>query len=525
LTDAPAPTAPLFLLTLTASDDYHSVREHLFESPSERVVLLWEQGKTTPPLTRRLDLLLILRACHSAGVRIALVTPPSAVIPHAKEFNISVFSTVEQAEEARWKHPIESLYRRTAPARLTLAEQSVARADREGLSDAGSRVYRRTSPQALRRQRLIGGGLLSILSVAVLIVSYTFLPYGRVRVFLARDQLGASLTLTADPSIVVEDIATGRIPAKLVSNLIIQRDAAIQTSGTADIPATVASGTVILTNQTPQSVSVPAGTVVTTLGAKPARFRTLADLLLNGYAFAEVTIQATTDSAGPLGNVEANLINKVEGTLANTLAVRNPTATRGGTIRQQGIVTKTDQTRLLDLLRSQIETSAIADIQLQPSQFIAPGSIKIIEERAEWTTYSHFIGEPTDTVSLTLKVRIQVLVIDETPARRVAYAALSRQLASRRIVVESVTYQRGRVNEVDAQGKATFLMSASGEAVNAIDGVALRDQLAGMGVREAQTHLNQTVLLDPRRPPEILIQPGFMGRLPVLAARLDVEIK
>jgi len=504
----------LQIVQLEPFDDPVSVRERLAFLTAERVLLLWpERGAI---LRRKLDLVLVLRAAANANARLALVTPDPLVQDNAAALNISVFTTVEAAQAGRWKKPRAKLFSAEAPA---------AR-DRRELAERGSRLRRNAlSAEQQRQQRIVRGVVLLVLFVTVIAFSVIVLPGARVTVFLARDQLTTTVRLVADPTIAIENVATGHIPARLVGNLIVERQASIRTSGSADVPATLASGTVILTNQTTDAVSIPRGTIVTTFAARPARFQTMQDVLINARGTAEVTITAASDSAGPVGNIEANLISRVEGDLNGKLSVRNPAPTQGGTVRQQGIVTKSDQDKLLALLRDQIRTSAVADIALSPTQFIAPGSIQVIEERPEWTTFSNFAGDQADSLSLTLKVRVQALVIDEVPARKVAYASLAKLLVDRRVVVESVRYQRGKVEPVDAKGMAALLITVSGDAVNDADAEALRNHLAGMSVPDANAYLDRAALLDPRRPPQFEVWPGVFGRLPLLPVRIELQVQ
>lgn len=511
----------LHILTLEPFDDYPSVRDRLAFVQADRVLLVWPTGSTVATLRRKLDLVLIAREAARARMRLALVSHDATVIANAATLNISTFPSVQAATQGRWKKPRET----AAPinrAALPLAPAAETLA-REQFREAARRLRPiRVQSGNQRTTRAVVGIVLLVTLVAF---SYILMPYAKVQVFLARDQLSATVKIIADPTIAIENISTGHIPATLVSNVIIERQGTTSTSGRADVPATIASGTIILTNQTPDPVSVPAGSIVSTFATVPARFRTLRDLVINGYGNAEVTIAAAPDSAGPIGNVDANLINRVEGNLIGKVAVRNPQATQGGTVRQQGIVTKLDQERLIGLVRDQIRTSAVADITLTPTQFIAPGSIQILEEKPEWTTYSNFIGDASDTLTLTLKVRIQALVIDELPARKVAYAGLARQLANRQIVIDSVQYQRGRVEPADAKTMVAFLMTASGDAVNAVNADDLRNRLAGMNVNDARALFEREILLDPRRPPKIDVLPGFLGRFPLLSVRIVVEVR
>ncbi len=515
----------LYVIQLEPYDDVVSVRDRLSFVRADRVLLVWPNAgaanrsnpSSTAILRRKLDLVLIQRAATHAGTRLGLVTRDPDVLDNADDLNISVFESIDAGSTIRWKRPLSAVFvdRSTRPAEPL---------DRYELMDAASRL--RAVPTAQRRKSRIVQIVTAIVLAATLLSGvYIVAPAASVRVYPARDQLTATVQLVADPTIAIENVDSGHVPAILETNLIIERQATLPASGSADISASSASGTVIFTNNTGQPLAIPAGTIVKTLnGAHPARFHTMADALIDARGTTQVNIEALADSAGPDGNIEPNLITTIEGDLASSLSVRNATATSGGTVREQKIVTQNDRTKVLALARDQLTSNALADIKLTPTQFIAPGSIQILEERPEWTTFSAFVGDHTDTLTLTLRARIQALLIDELPARKVAYANLARQLQNRQIVVDSVSYQRGRVGVVDKNGQVAFLLTASADAVSSIDPQQVRDRITGVSVPDALARLQRDYLLDPRHPPQIDLLLPFLNRLPVLPIRIDVTV-
>jgi len=505
----------LQIIQLEPYDDVASVRDRLAFVRADRVLLVWPKAGAV--LTRKLDLMLVQRAASRCGMRLALVTHDWDVIDSATDLNISVFDSIDAGSTIRWKRSRDKV----SAERL---QRPSAAPDRYELMEAASR-FRRVPPEQRRRAQISRLVAAVGLVVALLIGSYVVFPSASVHIYPARDQLTTTVKLVADPTIAIENVDTGHVPATLAKDIVVERRATIPASGNSDVPNTIASGTVVFTNQTAQPVAIPKGTVVTTLDAqRPIRFQTTADVLVDGDGTVEATIQAMPDSAGPIGNIDAGLIAAVEGELAHSLAVRNPDPTRGGTLRPQKLVTQADQDKLLALVRDQIVTSAIADIALTPTQFIIPGSIKILEERPEWTTFSAFVGDPADTLTLTLRARIQALIVDELPARKAAFASLAKQLGNRQIVLDSVTYQRGRVDPIDSNGQATFILTASGDAVSQIDAGQARDQIAGQSIGGAQNILESNWLLDPLRPPQIDTNLSLFGRLPVLPIRIDVSV-
>jgi hypothetical protein len=299
-------------------------------------------------------------------------------------------------------------------------------------------------------------------------------------------------------------------------------------TGSVDVPSTLASGTVLFTNQGDNPVFIPAGTVVGTFGLNPVKFRTTADVTIDGGNGNNVsaTIEALQEFGGPQGNIEANLITVIDGDLANTLAVRNDAPTRGGTIRQQGVVTKSDQDNLLLLAREKLRQTALTEFstKLNGTQFIAPDSIKIIGD--ETLSYNAFVNDQADTLTLDISAQAQAVVIDEQLAKQAALASLSSKIpAGQQISPQSVTFTRGAIQNTDPNEQVAFFMSAAGNIAVVIDGEQVKRQIAGSTVADALDKLDRDYLLDPRRPPEINVWPELFRRLPLLPLRISVTVK
>ena len=91
------------ILQLEAHDDALSARDKLAWGQTGRIVLVWPaRGRV---LTRRLDLLLLLRQSQSMGIQLALVVSDPDVRYHARQLGISTFNNLRQAQKARWKRP------------------------------------------------------------------------------------------------------------------------------------------------------------------------------------------------------------------------------------------------------------------------------------------------------------------------------------------------------------------------------------------------------------------------------------
>ncbi|MCC7208723.1 MAG: hypothetical protein IT323_15555, partial [Anaerolineae bacterium] len=132
--------------------------------------------------------------------------------------------------------------------------------------------------------------------------------------------------------------------------------------------------------------------------------------------------------------------------------------------------------------------------------------------------------DAADTLTITIRATVRALIVDEQSARSAALARLSAQIPpGRRLVLDSIRYERGPVRTEN--GQTTFTLSASGNIAAAVDVDRVRQRIAGMDVQTALDTLNQGWLLDPRRAPEIEVWPAILGRLPALPIRIGVSVE
>jgi len=509
----------LQIIQLEPYDDVVSVRDRLSFVSTERVLLVWPRRGEI--LKRKLDLLLIQREAARQGARLALITDDPAVKDHAAELNISTFESIRASQRGRWKRPRSKVF-------VDRSDRPEDAPDAYALREITSRL-RPASPEQVRFQRNVRRAAVVVLGFVLVFVTVLFVPSAQVTIHPAQAQINTTVKLIADPSLAQVNVESGRVPATIIKTDVTTQ-ATIPTTGSGNVPNTLASGTVIFTNNTDQPVFIPSGTVVSTFGFQPAHFHTTADATLDGGngKTVTVTIEAAQDTAGAAGNIEPNLIINVQGALSQSVAVRNAEATRGGTVRQQGIVTQADHDNLLVLAREKIRQTALGEFNLSATQVIVPDTIKIAEERPEWTTYSAFVNDPADTLTLSMKATVQALVIDTQLAKQAAIASLALQIPQgRQIVPDSVTFKRFAAGDIlgeDAKGNVTFLMSAAANVAVIVDVGDVRRRISGTGVDQAMQTLENGWLLDSRYPPVIQVWPEFIHRLPILAARISVNV-
>jgi len=511
---------PVDVIQLEPHDDVVSVRDRLSFVGSRRILLVW------PPtgdavLRRKLDLVLLQREARRRGARMALVTRDRQVIDNARDLNISAFPTIADSRRHRWKRGRSKVF-------VTRSDRPDGEVPYE-LQDLATR--QRVAPTASQiRLGQIGRAAALIALLAALITAIVlFVPSATIAIAPARQHLDVTIRVVADPAVERIDLEQGVIPATIL-RVEIEDSATVETTGTQDLEPTLATGTVVFTNQTRQAVTIPAGTTVNTSAGAIVRFRTLDPVNIAGEvgAIAAVAVEALPQYAGPVGNVPAYAINYIDGPLNDILTVQNPDPTGGGSTPVNRTVAQADHDRLLAAVRGAIQQRALASLTelLGERQQIIPESIRIAETLPEWTAFSAAVGDMADTVSLTMRAAVEAVVLDERLVNQAAYAGLAGRIPAGQIVVpDSMSFSRGEIELIDEQNRVIFLANVRGDITTAVDADRIRREVAGLSMDAVREYLARTVDLDPAAPPAIAIWPSFYGRMPALPARITVTVQ
>jgi hypothetical protein len=507
-------------LQLEAYDDANSVRNRLRQAKAARVLLIFPQGP--PILTRRLDLLLIQREAARRQIQLALLCSQAEVLEQAAKLNISCFQTLKQARSYSWKQGRTNLF----PSRQERPRDSVQHPYE--LMGVASRL--KPSPtKAQNRWRIFGQAALGLLLVGVLLGGgMALIPSATIQLRPAVDAVNQPISITADPQASQIDVRQAIVPAQQIRLLVTGDRVTIAASGRRQGNDLLALGEAEFSNNTAAPLFIPAGTVVSTSNlSPPVRFQTLEDTPLAANSQALAKIQALQDSQGLVGNLEAGQINRVEGQFEALVSVSNPRPSYGGGLVELAIVTQEDHSRLVTLARQAVLQSARTQLLLQlptAEQFLVPDSILIVEERAEWFSYSAQVGDEAESVSLEMRAAVQALVVDELLARQLALLSLARQLPPGRELDETSFSFRRLEGSLDATGRYQFQLMAQGELPFGINPQAVAERVNGMSVSQAQRTLEAELLLDPRSPPQIQVYPFNWGRMPLLPIRIRVEV-
>jgi hypothetical protein len=303
--------------------------------------------------------------------------------------------------------------------------------------------------------------------------------------------------------------------------VIIEGTDSITATGTMTIPDKPASGMIKFTNRSKDTITLPASTIVTTIGSLRVRFQSTSpiDTVIKPGKSALVEVQAI--KPGSSGNLPANSLVAIEGDLGLELTVTNPEATNGGL----DATVPTPSVRDLQTLREQLTASLlqqaltemqsklpVEDTLLLPSATIS----EVVEE-----SYNPTTGVPTEQIELTLRLKIRAQAVSGEVLYNMAIPILDAEVPNgykpvmNTLVVTPVTSP-----ELGPDGKMLWTVNASRKLQADIPTSLAIESIQGTTAREAVNRLSESLPL--AKPADIVLMPSWWPRLPFLAMRITL---
>jgi hypothetical protein len=315
------------------------------------------------------------------------------------------------------------------------------------------------------------------------------------------------------------------VPGKYVSVEVAGVDQ-IETTGEKFIPASTAKGSVTFINQLGMPINIPQGTAVRTSAfGTVMRYFTLADVTVPGGFGAQAEAPIEAMEPGEAGNVAANLINEVEGVAAISVKVTNPRATGGGGSRRVQAVTQEDRERvrakLLDTLVQQAYIQMVSE--MGDREFIPVETLFIAQVLDE--TYDRFVTEEATTVALEMRVSVLGLKVNQDDTNTLIYAEMAARVPpDYELIADGLAFEHGTIIlPADATGDILVELSGKGYMIARFDQDQIRQAIAGKSVSEAAAYLENELRL--QSAPDIKVRPEWLGRVPWLPLRTEIEIK
>jgi hypothetical protein len=521
-------TLKTHILLLEPHDDVISVRDKMGWSQAGQVLLVWpERGR---PLTRRLDLVLILRHSARIGAQLALVSRDPAVRSNARDLGIPVFKNPRQAQKRSWN---PGRRRRWQFRPLWAEAESRPRPDLESMRQAAYPAVPAWLRSAPVRLAFFILGVLAVLAIAALLV-----PGAEIR--LAPETRVQTLTLEAQA---VPDLQpaplSGKLPGSLPRNLparplvvVVEGVQEIPVSGTLELPNGFAAGEVVFSNLTDGPVRVPVGAIVSTLpsgGGSPVRFEVTRGGVVPGRsiegAAAQRVLPVRALLPGASGNLPASGLAAIEGDLGLRLSVSNSKPTRGGT----GIAAPAPSQEDYETLQAELEGKLAAQVLDKARARLSPGDLLVSTHPSQVRTVEAVFEpaepQPSDVLKLRLRIEYEFFSVSNEDLLALGEAGLDAALpAGYTPVADSLRVETASGAEGPEAGSDAGAFALRLEAQREIRAQIPVGKAAGLALglppAEAEARLEETLPL--AGPPSVELIPAGWPRLPVLPFRIRV---
>lgn len=518
----------MHIIHLDDSDDIISICDRLtWAGEQQALLVLPESGGV---LREGLDLVRLRRFADRHRIEVGLVTPNVLISRQARAIGLPVFPSVDVAETSRrgwWRGR-----KRSERVGLPTVGEDVWEEFLEGRPypslDAADRqeMNRRLKPKSNLRLWLVryAAIFLFCLTLAILYVTFTYaVPGATIILQPETDSVRVERAVLADPAIEAVDYALNSVPARLLTSTESWQTS-VATTGLVALPDAPARGTVLFVNQLAQGVTIPAGTRVSTSDGSNITFQTLEEVVLAEAVGSTAEVEVIAEEPGPQANVDANLVNRVQGSLELQVEVRNLEPMAGGAVRETAAVAIEDQDRLRAQALQFLQAVALANMEaeLTEREFLSKDAVRVVTILDE--TFSHDVGEQTAELTLVMRAELQGTAVDTTVASGLAFDSLGQAVpAGFTLVPDSIRFSSGNVVAVDESGRVTFSMIGEGVvAANlALDGPITA--VTGQSPETAVAYLYQNLPL--RAVPTVEIWPLWFDRVPYLETRIQTEIK
>jgi hypothetical protein len=330
-----------------------------------------------------------------------------------------------------------------------------------------------------------------------------------------------SLAVWANPSITAPTISGG-VPAHLLTVTVDGQDEIVST-GSLTIPSQRASGMARFTNLTGQAVSVPVGTIVTTLSDPPLRFELTKTIQLPagpGQAM-DAGIQAILP--GQAGNVAIEQIQAVEGNLGLFLSVKNIEQMQGGSDYTVPIPVDSDYQQLRQRLVQTLQKTALQQLKsmLGKNQHLIPASLQeksVISEKRD-----PLDGNPADRLQLSMQSEYSAWYFTDEDLQVVARNSLDANLMAGYVAAPASLFVSSLEEPVISGDSARWEIHAVRRILPSWSAESIAAQVMGRKPQDAGMLLRNRYGL--KTPAQVALQPSWWPYLPFLSFRIQVEVQ
>jgi len=491
------------IIALESHDDLISVRDRMSWAKSPRILLVWPKFEKVT--LRPVDLRILQQHAHYLGADLGVVTRRANVRRDAQGFGIPVFDSSAAAQRETWPThpPTHRSTARTAHPELRSLRDEVRVKEASWRSKPATRV-----------------GFFALGVLAVLMVSALFIPRAVIKLTPISQLQSITIPVTASTSTQSVGIE-GRLPAHEISVTVTGTQSARIMSQTS-IPVDKASGIARFKNLTQAAITIPAGTVVYSSGPNPMGFATQNDTHLPGNVNAVVEVQILAVEAGAAGNLPANSLSTINGSVSLSASVTNPDPLIGGSDRIATAPSEDDHKRVRSVLIGLLAAQA----QQQISNSIGAKDVLLVDTLkmgdVSEENYDPPSGQAGNLLKLTMSVPFKAQYLSAGDLTQLAETALDSSEPQGFVPVpDTITYKLVGNPVPDDSGASRFSLEVERTSVQQIDLNQANVLARGLSTKAAAQILRTRLPL--AKAPEIDLNPSWWPWLPLIPFRITVQ--
>jgi hypothetical protein len=491
------------IIALESHDDLISVRDRMSWAKSPRILLVWPKFEKIS--LRPVDLRILQKHARYLGADLGVVTHRPNVRRDARGFGIPVFESSAAAQRNAW------------PARRR-ASRHAAKAAQPRLQELRDQAKVKEADWRSKSFARVGAFTVGVL--AVLAITTLFVPRATIRLTPISKQQSLTLPVTASTSIKSVSI-TGSMPAHEIS-ITVRGTQAARINSQTSIPQNKASGIARFTNLTQQEVTIPAGTVIYSAGETTVHFATLNETHLTGKANAVVEVPIEAMEAGTVGNLPADSLQLIDGSVALWASVTNPGPTTGGSDRVATAPSENDHNRVRSVLMNQLTAQAQQQISdsIGPKALLLADTLKMGELTEE--TYDPPAGQPGSLLTLTMRVPFTAQYLSADDLTQLAESTLNAsEPEGFTPIPNTLTFKPVGTPVLDNSGASHFNLQVERTSKHQIDLIQANALARGLSPKAAARVLQRSLPL--AGAPQIQLSPSWWPWLPLIPFGLTVQ--
>ncbi|MBU2611677.1 MAG: baseplate J/gp47 family protein, partial [Chloroflexi bacterium] len=283
-----------------------------------------------------------------------------------------------------------------------------------------------------------------------------------------------------------------------------------------------AQGVARFRNLTTSVIGIPAGTVIRTTTEPAIRFVTKQDGVVAAGVGETIDIPIQAFEPGSAGNLPADALIAIQGSLGPHLAVTNPQPTSAGAERTVSMPTAGDRALLREALLTDLRQKALDQFatRLAPGDLLFPETLAINHVLGE--TYLPAEGRAGEALALTMQAEFSIQYVLASDLKTLAAAALDAGLASDLLpVADTLTIELAGGPVSQADGATRFEILVSRRLKPNINLFIISRAVQGLPPAQASQRLESILPLT--SPPQIHLVPSWWPWLPFLQFRIQIN--